>query len=68
MSDEDITAATTGDYSLNLQLTYLGTKTRVKFNGRCLNQNKITYDHGKVVNIYIVYEISKNLMLGVVQH
>ena len=28
-------------------------------NGSCLKQDKITYNHGKVVNIYIVYEISK---------
>ena len=30
---------------------------RVKFNGNCLKQDKITYTHGKVVNVYIVYEI-----------
>ena len=39
---------------------YCGTKKRVEFNGSCLNQDKITYIHGKIVNIYIVYEISKN--------
>ena len=27
-----------------------------KFTGRCLKQPKISYTHGKVVNIYIVYE------------
>ena len=27
-------------------------------------QDKITYDHGKVVNIYIVYEISKNINIS----
>ena len=31
-----------------------------KFSGSCLKQNKATYNHGKIVNIYIVYEISKN--------
>ena len=59
MSDENITAPTTSDYKLNTQLSYFGTKTRVEFNGSCLKQGKITYDHGKIVNIYIVYEISK---------
>ena len=34
-----------------------GTKTRVKFTGRCLKQSKVSYTHGKVVNIYIVYEL-----------
>ena len=37
-------------------LSYLDTKMRVKFNGNYLKQDKITYTHGKVVNIYIVYE------------
>ena len=31
-----------------------------KFSGSCLKQDKITYNHGAKVNIYIVYEISKN--------
>ena len=35
-------------------------KKRVGFSGSCLKQDKITYTYGKVVNIYIVYEISKN--------
>ena len=30
---------------------------RSKFNGSCLKQPKISYTHGKVVNIYIVYEL-----------
>ena len=60
LSDENITAPTTTDHSLNPQLSYLCTKTRVEFKGSCLKQSKITYYHGKIVNIYIVYEISKN--------
>ena len=31
LSDENITAPTTSDYSLNPQLSYLGNKTRVEF-------------------------------------
>ena len=38
-------------------MSYYGTKTRVKFTGSCLKQPKISYTHGKVVNIYIVYEL-----------
>ena len=30
------------------------------FSGSCLKQNKITYDYGKIKNIYIIYEIYKN--------
>ena len=60
LSNENITAPTTSDYSLNPQLSYLGTKTRLQFKGSCLKQDKVVYDHDKVVNICIVYEISKN--------
>ena len=60
MSDKNITAPTTADYSLNPQLSYLGTKAIVEFKRSCLEQDKIKYDHQKIVNIYIVYEISKN--------
>ena len=38
----------------------MGTKPRVRFSGSCLKQNAITYNHGKSINIYIVYEINKN--------
>ena len=36
---------------------YLGNKIRLKFNGSILRQPKVLYNHGKVVNIYIVYEL-----------
>ena len=59
MSDENIIALTTNDYSLHPQSNYLGTKTRLEFRGSCLKQDKITYNHEKIVNIYIVYELDK---------
>ena len=37
-----------------------GTEVRVKFSGSCLKQDKVMYNYGTIVNIYIVYEISKN--------
>ena len=64
LSDENITAPTTSDYKINPQLSYFGTKTRLEFKGSCLKQDKITYDHGKIVNIYITYEISKNFNIS----
>ena len=36
---------------------YYPSKIRVKFTGSCLKQDKIIFNHGKVVNIYIVYEL-----------
>ena len=56
-SAESIKPPTTSDNSLTPALRYYGTKTRVKFTGSCLKQSKISYTHGKVVNIYIVYEL-----------
>ena len=40
--------------------SYYSTKTRVQFNRSCLKQDKVTYNHETRVNIYIVYEISRN--------
>ena len=48
---------TTSDNSLTPAVSYYGTKTRVKFTGSCLKQPKISYNYGKVVNNYIVYEL-----------
>ena len=47
---------------LNPSVDYVGTKTRVKSNGNCLKQEKITFNHGKIVNVYIVYEIQEVLI------
>ena len=54
LSAESIEPLTTSDNSLTPALNYHGTKTRVKFS---LKQLKISYTHGKIVNIYIVYEL-----------
>ena len=43
--------------------SYCGTKTRVEFNGS-LKQDKVTFNHGKIVNIYIAYKISKNIKIS----
>ena len=68
LSDENITTPTTTDYSLHPQLGYRSTKTRVELKETCLNQDKILCDHGKVVNIYIAYEMNKNLSSAVIQN
>ena len=58
ISDESIKAPATS-YELNPKVNYYGTKTRLEFRGSCLKQDKNTFNHGKIVNIYIVYEIDK---------
>ena len=64
MSDESIKSLTTSNKMLNPSIDYVGTKARVKFNGDCLKQDKITFNHGKIVNIYIVYEINKSINIS----
>ena len=60
LSAESFKPPTTSDNSFNPALNYYGTKTRVKFTGSCLKQSKISYNHGKVANIYIVYELGSS--------
>ena len=40
-------------------MDYVGTKAKLRFAWDCLKQEKCTFNHGKIVNIYIVYETEK---------
>ena len=51
-SDEKINSVKTPNHSITPNLDYNSTKTRVEFNGSCLKQDKATFNHGKLVNIY----------------
>ena len=62
MSDESIKPLATSNKILYHSVNYVGTKARVKFNGGCLKQDKITFAQGKIVNICIVYEIEKSVI------
>ena len=64
LSDERLNSNTASNYKITPELSYYGTKIRVEFNESCLKQNKVTYNHGKIVNIYIVYEIRKNYSIS----
>ena len=57
---ESIKWTTTSDNSIIPALNYYGPKTRVKFPGIFLKQ---LYTHGKMVNIYIVYELGALMIL-----
>ena len=61
LSAESINPPTTSDNSLPPLISFYDSKTRVKFTGSCLKQSKVLYTHGKVVNIYIVYELGVNI-------
>ena len=60
LSDETIKPPATSDNSLSPLIDYRGNKIRLKFNGCCLKQPKLSYTHGKTVNISIVYELGSS--------
>ena len=67
LSDESIKPTSTSNNMFNLSINYVGTKSRVEVRGDCLKHEKISFDHGKVVNIYIVYKMNENATKGVIQ-
>ena len=64
LSNERINSITASNYSITQESSSYGSKIRARFNGSCLKQDKTTYTHGKIVNIYIVYEISKSFNIS----
>ena len=64
LPDERTNSIKKSSHSINSNLNYYGTETRVEFNGSCLKQDSVTFDHGKVVNIYILYEISESMNIS----
>ena len=64
LSDEKINSVKIPNHSITPNLDYYDTKTRVEFHGSCLKQGSVTFNHGKVINIYIVYEISKSINIS----
>ena len=64
LSDERLDSITASNHKITPELSFYGIKTKVEFNRSCLKQDKVTYNHGKIVNIYIFYEISKNYNIG----
>ena len=64
LCDEKINSFKTFIHSITANLNYYGTKTRVELNGSCFKQDSVTFNRGKVVNIYIVCEISKNININ----
>ena len=65
MSDERISSIKTSDYEITPYFSYFDTnKIRVKFDGGCLKQDPVSLFHGRIVNPYIVYEVSKNINIS----
>ena len=64
LSNEKLDSITASNYNITPKLIYYGTKTKVEFSGSCLKQDKVTYNHGTIVNICIVFKISKNYSIS----
>ena len=58
LSYERIKPFPTSDNGLTPLIEYYSYNIRVKFNGSILRQPKVTYTHGKSVNLYIIYELT----------
>ena len=56
---ERIKFPTTSNNSLAQTMTFFNSaKIKVKFHGGCFKHEKITFYHGNIVNVYMVYEIN----------
>ena len=58
LSNESLEFVSTSNNTLTPSVNYYGDKARLKFTRSVLQQKTVTYNHKKVVNIYIVYEIT----------
>ena len=50
------------DNTLAPELIYYGQRMYVKFNGSCLKQDKVTFNPGKIVNMYIFSTLKSTLI------
>ena len=65
MADERLDSIAASNHKITPELSFYGTKTRIEFNRSCLKQDKVTLNYGTILNIYIVYEISKNYNISI---
>ena len=64
MSDAKFNSIKTTNHTITPNVDYYGTKASVEFNGSSFKQDKVTFNHRKIANIYIVYEISKGINIS----
>ena len=58
LSNESLEVVSTSDNTLTPSVNYYGDKVRLRFTGNVLQQKTVTYSHKKVLNLYVVYEIT----------
>ena len=64
LSDQRTNSIKTSDYGNTPNLSYYGTKIRVEINGSCLKQDKAIFNHRTILNICIVYDITRNFNIS----
>ena len=58
LSNEKISSITKSDYNQAPSLAYHTVKIKLKFVGDLFKQDRIIYNHGPLVNIYIAYRLN----------
>ena len=59
LSNKNLEVVSTSDNPLSPEINYDENKIRLNFRGSILQQKITTYNHKKIVNLYMVYEITK---------
>ena len=58
MPNEKISSTTTSDYNQSPKLVYDNARIKLSFSIDYLKQDKVIYNHGPIVSIYIVYRLN----------
>ena len=61
LSNEKIGSTKTSNYNQAPRLVYDNARIKLNFSGDLLRPDKVTYKHGPVVNIYIVYRLTPGI-------
>ena len=61
LSNENISSITTSNHDQGPSPAYDNARIKLKFVGDLLKQDKVTYNHGPIVNIYIIYRLSPSI-------
>ena len=61
MYNEKISSTTTSNYNQAPKPLYDNATIKLSFNTDLLKRDKVTYNHGPIVNIYIVYRLASGI-------
>ena len=61
LSNEKISSTTASNYNQAPKPVYDNARIKLSFNTDLLKQDKVTYNHGPIVNIYIVYILAPGI-------